>query len=197
MTSPGVSLFAPQGDLEDLNRRYAGPKFFLDHCTFGLGVFARHAIGAGELILPISGPIIDFAETKRRGPKECMAIQIGPNRYFDTRPPAVFVNHSCDPNAGIKQDRFLVALRNIRAGEEICFDYSTTMEEQSFTMECGCGSPLCRKVIRDFSTLPAATRARYIAQGIVMRFIVFRPKHTGPAKARAVCEYTEKALPGS
>jgi SET domain-containing protein len=139
-----------------------------------LGLFANRVIGRGETILTFEGPIIDFAETKRRGPRECMAIQIGNDRYIDTRAPGVFVNHSCDPNAGVRRDSLLVALRHIRKGQEIRYDYSTTMEEQSFTMPCRCGSPMCRGVIRDFSTLPAALRERYRAQGAVMSFILKR-----------------------
>ncbi len=48
------------------------------------------------------------------------------------------------------------------------------MEEQSFTMQCLCGASRCRKVIKDFSTLPPQTRERYISQGIVMSFILKR-----------------------
>lgn len=154
-----------------LNRRYGGGNFYIRECQFGLGVFACQTIGRGGLILVIEGPLIDFAETKRRGPRECMAVQVGSNRYIDTQPPGVFVNHSCDPNAGIKQDRYLVALRKIAKDEEIFFDYSTTMEEQSFTMECFCGAPGCRKIVQDFSTLPGAVQDRYVSEGIVMGFI--------------------------
>ena len=100
-----------------------------------------------------------------------MAIQIGHDSYLDTQPPGVFVNHSCQPNAGIKDDKYLVALRSIGKGEEIRFDYSTTMEEQSFTMTCLCGAPQCRGVVKDFSTLPSHVRETYVEQGIVMSFI--------------------------
>jgi len=99
---------------------------------------------------------------------------IGQDLYVDTQPPGVWVNHSCDPNSGITADRQLIAIRPVRDGEEVCFDYSTTMEEASFTMECLCGSPACRQVVRDFSTLPKDLRLRYVAQGIVMSFILRR-----------------------
>lgn len=148
-----------------------GAAFHIKPCDVGLGVFASRDIRAGEVILKIWGPIIDFAETKRRGPRECMAIQIGHDRYIDTQAPAVFVNHSCDPNAGIRNDENMVALRNIAAGEEVRFDYSTTMEEQSFTMQCLCGLPECRHVIKDFSTLPQHLKERYLDLRIVMNFI--------------------------
>ncbi len=146
--------------------------YFIDHCDVGLGVFANRDLAPGEVILEVAGPIIDFAETKRRGPRECMAIQIGYDRYIDTQAPGVFVNHSCNPNAGITQDLYLVALRPIVKDEEIRFDYSTTMEEHSFTMHCLCGALDCRHVVRDFSTLPQDVQHEYIRQGVVMSFIV-------------------------
>jgi hypothetical protein len=155
-----------------LNASHATGKFHIRTCDVGLGVFASRDLMPGEIILAIEGPIIDFAETKRRGPRECMAIQIGPDRYIDTQPPGVFVNHSCEPNAGIRQNQNLVALRKIHRGQEIRYDYSTTMEEHSFTMRCLCGAPACREWVRDFSTLPPSLREHYVTQGIVMDFIL-------------------------
>ena len=165
------SLFLQAENREFVKEHYSSETFYIEECDVGLGVFARRAIRRGEHILVFGGPIIDFAETKRRGPWECMPLQIGPNRYFDTRPPGIFVNHACSPNAGIRNDRDLVALRDIAAGEEIRFDYSTTMEEQSFTMRCLCGAPECRHMIADFSSLPAEVRDRYLKLEIVMGFI--------------------------
>jgi len=168
---PGSSM-PDEPDLCSLNQRFSSKRYRIARCRFGLGVFAARDIALGEVILPIEGPPIDFAETTRRGARECMAIQIGPSLYIDTQPPAVWVNHSCEPNCGIRADRHLTALRPIREGEEICYDYSTTMEEGSFTMECRCGAPTCRRVLRDFSTLSPALRRKYISQGIVMSFIL-------------------------
>jgi hypothetical protein len=101
-----------------------------------------------------------------------MAIQIGQDRYLDTQAPAVYVNHSCEPNAGIRDDHQMVALTLIPKGREIRFDYSTTMQEQSFTMQCLCGAPTCRGIVRDFSSLPRKTRDRYLRMRIVVSFIV-------------------------
>lgn len=156
---------------QSIKQCYSNETFCIDECHFGLGVFANRKIQKGEIILVFGGNIIDFQETKRRGIWECMPIQIGPNQYIDTTPPGVFVNHSCDPNAGIHHDTNLVSLRIIDKGEQITFDYSTTMEEKSFTMECLCKSPQCRKIVADFSTLPRAVQKRYYEQQILMRFI--------------------------
>jgi hypothetical protein len=146
--------------------------FHVEECDLGLGVFADKDIAPGEIIFVFGGPIIDFAETKRRGDRECMPIQIGPNKYIDTLAPGIYVNHSCQPNAGIRNDRDLIALRNISKGEEIRFDYSTTMQENSFRMECRCGKSNCRKIVNDFSTIPAELQKQYLSQKIVMQFIV-------------------------
>lgn len=150
---------------------YRNATFYIDQCNLGWGIFAKRHIARGETIFVFGGWIIDFAETKRRGLWECMPIQIDDNRYIDTLPPGIFVNHSCDPNAGIANDRDLIALRDIEDRSEIRFDYSTTMEENSFTMKCLCGSPTCRQIVADFSTLPRGVQEYYLSEKIVMSFI--------------------------
>jgi hypothetical protein len=80
-------------------------------------------------------------------------------RFILTSPHAIpedtdYFNHSCDPNSGFKGQIFLVALRDIKAGEEITFDYGMTVSESVgsdmvFTMDCMCGSPHCRKKITE------------------------------------------------
>ncbi len=127
---------------------------------------------AGERILTFTGGEIDFAGTLAKGDRECDALQIGPGRYLDLEPPGVFTNHSCQPNAGIRGDVFLVALRDLRAGEEIRFDYSTTMDEDHWTLECRCGSPNCRGLIGDFKWLPKAIKLEMLRLGIVPRFLI-------------------------
>jgi hypothetical protein len=165
------SLFMRSERRKLAKKRYSNATIDIDECDVGLGVFAHRQIRKGEVILTFDGPVIDFAEAKGRGPLECMTLQVGRDKYIDPLPPAVLVNHSCDPNAGIRDDKNLVALRDIQKGEEVRFDYSTTMEEKSFTMGCAGGSPKCRGVVDDFSTLPRSLQEHYVAQGVVMNFI--------------------------
>src|ERR1019366_4484421 len=165
-------LTAVWASLPDMGDRSGA--LYVAQCDLGRGIFVKRVIRRGEIILVFGGALIDFAETKRRGPRECMAIQVGPGQYIDTQPPGGFVNHSCAPNAGIRNDRDLAALRDIRVGEEIRYDYSTTMDEGSFTMGCRCGVPGCRQAVGDFSELPAGIQEYYLSQGLVMNFIVER-----------------------
>ncbi len=58
-----------------------------------------------------------------------------------------YTNHSCEPNAGIKGQILLVAMKDIQKDEEITFDYGTTLFGINFKMICKCGKQTCRKII--------------------------------------------------
>lgn len=88
------------------------------------------------------------------------------------RTPALYVNHSCDPNAGVRDCTELVALKPVEAGSEVTFDYSTSMAEDGWEMDCACGSAICRGRVRDFKHLPPVRRDFYIARGVVGPFCV-------------------------
>jgi hypothetical protein len=151
-------------------------------CAFGLGLHARRPFQPGQSILAFQGPVLNHDEILALGQDQAYALQIGPDSYLDTLPPGRYTNHSCNPNAGLINDRLLIALRAIAAGEEIRFDYSTTMSEDHWTMECRCGEPSCRRVILDFHHLPAITQNRYLQLGVVQRFIVDEARRRGPVR---------------
>ena len=44
--------------------------------------------------------------------------------------PGWYINHSCNPNSGIKNSVKIVAMKNIRRDEEVTFDYSTSESEK-------------------------------------------------------------------
>jgi len=55
-------------------------------------------------------------------------------------------NHSCEPNLGYKNTIIIVAMKDIKLGEELVFDYG--MSESNFKpYTCNCGSQNCRKTI--------------------------------------------------
>lgn len=117
----------------------------------GRGIFARAHIPAGTLLCLFGGDVLTHAELQTSSELEQRySIQIGDDQFMVSRlpaGPADFVNHSCDPNAGIEGQIGLVAMRDIAADEEICFDYamSDSLPYDEFT--CGCGTPTCRGTI--------------------------------------------------
>jgi uncharacterized protein len=160
-------------------------KVFVRQGPLGRGIYARIPIRPGESILTFDGPILSHEQVLALGEAQAYTIQIGPDEYVDTTQPGRYTNHSCEPNAGIVGDRLLIALRHIAPGEEVHFDYSTTMSEDHWTMECRCGEYLCRRVVLDFHHLPPITQNRYLQLGIVQRFIVDEVRKRSPARRHA------------
>lgn len=84
------------------------------------------------------------------------------HREFDE--PARLLNHSCDPNLGIRDNAFgafdFLALRPIAAGEELTWDYATSEYHSIAVPECHCGATTCRRTITGYEHLTAAERFR-------------------------------------
>ena len=128
----------------------------------GKGVFARLPLAKGELVLEYLGAIIDWPEALRRHPHD--PAQPNHTFYFalddedgvidgnDGGNRARWINHSCKPNceSETKGQRVWVrALRNIRAGEELNYDYALVIDEPLTAQlkqdyACRCGSKNCR-----------------------------------------------------
>lgn len=127
----------------------------------GRGCFARKAFVATEIICKFAGPRMsykDMLEMYARQHKDPArsydnAFQIGPDDYLDLYEPYSVFNHSCEPNAGIRNEGVLFALRDIAMGEEITFDYSTTAIDLLWRMECQCRAMSCRHFVGDFLSL--------------------------------------------
>jgi hypothetical protein len=138
----------------------------------GKGVFAVKDIPEKTILMRVKGDTMNFAATKLLGEKEDYTLQIGRDTYVLTKPPFCFVNHCCQPNSALDEDLFLYTIKPIKAGEQVCWDYSTSMLERSWTMNCHCGSPDCRGLIDDFDRLPQEVRQKYISEGLVLPFIL-------------------------
>jgi uncharacterized protein len=145
--------------------------FSVRNCELGFGLFAERSFLPGDFLFEFSGPVISLEQAIAKGDSESNALQVGPALYVDVQPPSVFANHSCDPNSCIRNDVQVFALRDIAVGEEVCFDYSTTMSERRWTMRCLCGTAACRGVVTDFHDLPVDVQDRYLALNAVQAFI--------------------------
>ena len=88
----------------------------------------------------------------------------------DDDSPDNYLNHSCEPNIGfIDGSLSMFALRDIAAGEELLWDYSTSMNEAGWRVQCSCGAATCRGVIESFRHLAPTVRQRL--QPIVLRYL--------------------------
>jgi hypothetical protein len=127
--------------------------------TKGRGVFAVEPITKGSRILEFQGRVLQSAQLT----DDLLAMQVGPDEWLCSDGSALddCVNHSCEPNGGfLEGDPVLYALHDIAAGEEIGWDYSTSIDEPGWTLECRCGSPSCRGIARSWRDLRPEERER-------------------------------------
>lgn len=113
----------------------------------GNSIFAIEPIKKGELIAVFGGVVYEWEDFIHLPEREKMlCIQVEDRHFLVPRPigEGDYVNHSCNPNAGLSGQIGLVAMRDIKIGEEVCFDYamSDTMAYDEF--ECLCNAPNCR-----------------------------------------------------
>jgi hypothetical protein len=138
---------------------------------FGKGLFATQNISKDFPLMKIKGQKLSFSDSLELGDKESYCLQVDFDKYIIPDEPFIFSNHSCDPNCGINNKLELITLRPVKKGEEITWDYSTSMLERHWTMACHCGSAICRELITDFDLLPANIQRFYLQLGIVLPFI--------------------------
>ena len=122
-----------------------------DHIEGGCGVFTNADIARGELVSLWGGRIVRKDELDPSMPRFTQRVlQVDEDLYLLTaeeKEPNDCFNHSCDPNLGFFGQIGLVALREIKAGEELMFDYAMTDGGPYDEFECYCGSSNCRKKI--------------------------------------------------
>src|SRR5687768_2953835 len=122
-----------------------------EHAEGGCGVFARKLIHQGELISLWGGTIVKKDQLDSGMPRFTQRVlQVDEDLYLLTAEqaePNDCFNHSCDPNLGFSGQIGLVAIRDIPAGDELCFDYAMSDGEPYDEFDCFCGSPVCRKKI--------------------------------------------------
>lgn len=123
------------------------------------GVFAIQPIRKGERIVAIEGWLAKGDELD----EHWFALQVGPDLWLCSSGESLddCINHSCDPNAGFTTgEPILFALRDIAAGEEIGWDYSTSLAEPGWFLECCCGAANCRQIVRPWGELDDDCRYR-------------------------------------
>lgn len=115
----------------------------------GTGGYARKDIPAGTRIIEYVGERIDKAESTRRCEADNEYIfTIDDDWDLDGKQswnPARFINHSCAPNCEAEWDEgriFINALRDIKQGEELFFNYGYDMEDY-LDHVCQCRTANC------------------------------------------------------
>ena len=112
------------------------------------GVYATRTIRAGAKVVEYTGPRLTIEEGDRIYKDKDYTYLFGlqdRKHLIDGYGMAAFINHSCDPNCEtdeIKGRVWIIAWRDIKAGEEITYDYN--LYDGEGDAPCYCGADNCR-----------------------------------------------------
>lgn len=119
----------------------------------GYGVYATEFIPAGTIVYAQDALEIEVFPDDPRLADPTLAEPIEKYSYIDARgvrliswDVAKYVNHCCAPNTMSAGYGFEIALRDIEPGEELTDEYG--MFNMTHALDCYCGAPGCRKVVR-------------------------------------------------
>lgn len=132
------------------------------------GVFATKAFKVGDIAM------IGVTKEVLNG-NHSHASQIGENEYVLHAGLISKVNHSCDPNCGIRVNETgahdFVAMKRISVNEEITFDYAMrNYTIDHFPKQCMCDSRRCRVRITGWKDLSDQEKMEY--EGFVAPYLL-------------------------
>jgi SET domain-containing protein len=114
------------------------------------GCYTTAPIAKGTHVVEYTGPLIekDEADIRYESKPITYLFAIGDGtRVIDGHGTAMFINHSCDANCETEEIDgrvWIVAIRDIAAGEELCYDYCLYDGDEE-EAPCNCGATNCRK----------------------------------------------------
>lgn len=139
---------------------------------YGNGIFALKDIKKDEILFEFEGDILSLENVNWTDDMHDHAVQIGENAWISNTGIGRSINHSCEPNCGIKNLIQVVSLRNIKKDDELTYDYEMT-ENSKWMMKCDCRSKRCRKIIGRHENMPEEIKQKYkgyISEWLVKKF---------------------------
>ena len=127
----------------------------------GKGMYALQHLAKGEVLIEYTGERLDWPEALRRHPHDptdphhTFYFSLDSGQVIDAKfggNASRWINHSCQPNCEADETDgrvFIKALRAIRPGEELFYDYGLVIDERytprlKKQYECRCGARRCR-----------------------------------------------------
>ena len=118
-------------------------------------------IPSGSFLVDLWGRVVDSPDSH--------TVQVAKNKHVSPQGPLNYFNHSCQPNAKLVYERrkvtfpdidanhelfwHMVAIRDIKKGEDVTFDYTTSEYDMAEVFQCRCGVETCLGEIKGFKYL--------------------------------------------
>ena len=127
------------------------------------GCYTRKRIRKRARVCEYDGPRMSKKHADERYADRSVTYLFGygdRNMVIDGFGTAMFINHCCEPNCETEEENgriFVVALRDIEAGEELFYEYNL-YDSDEVSQDCYCGRANCRGTM--FSVAEVNRRAR-------------------------------------
>jgi SET domain-containing protein len=119
----------------------------------GQGLFAKRPIRKDEIVAIKGGHVLDTRMLARvKSGISCAYIQIEDSFYLGAARPSevarnkIWLNHSCEPNVGIRGQSTFVAMRRVKPGDELTYDWAMEENHPAIT-RCACKQVGCRQML--------------------------------------------------
>lgn len=128
------------------------------------GCYTTAPIRKGTQVVEYTGPRITKEEADEKYEESPTTYLFGVgdgSMVIDGHGTAMFINHSCDPNCETEEIEgkvWIIAIRNITAGEELTYDYNLYDGDEDDAV-CNCGARNCRQSMYSPEELRRRARA--------------------------------------
>ncbi len=137
----------------------------------GLGLFAIQDISKGEVVAVKAGHILTLEHINQLTFVCNAELQVAHNLFVcpstkeELPDSMIYINHSCEPNVGMRGDIVFVAMRDIKDGEELTIDYAM-IDNYDYKFECKCRTLKCRKIITGYDWKKDGLERKYLSSYI-------------------------------
>lgn len=133
-------------------------------------LFALRSFNKGEQISPLSAGTTSDTPTY-------LTMQLDIGKHITMVPEFLqYINHSCDPNTFFDTTEMqVIALKNIKPGEELTFFYPSSEWTMSQPFHCYCGSSRCLGEIKGAAFLTDEVLKRYRLTDFIHQQLAKRP----------------------
>ena len=204
-----TSVFSSKTAATNATAKAAGKRIQVRRSgVHGKGVFALQDLAEGETLIEYVGEVISWDEAQDRHPHDpkdpnhTFYFHVNEDRVIDALHggnSSRWINHSCNPNCEADEENeriFIKALRNIKAGEELSYDYGLVIDEP-YTKKlkaeypCWCGHANCRGTLlspkdrEDTPKIPSQKKSKGKSDPKLKDKLKDKPKDKAKGKAKA------------
>jgi SET domain-containing protein len=139
----------------------------------GVGMFAKGDIKKGEIVFIKGGHVLTREQLFSSGIiNSYLPIDdnyfLGATSKREETDIKLYLNHSCQPNCGVRGEITFLAMVDISKDTELTIDYCM-VDNEDYEIKCNCGTPSCRKIINGFDWKKKELQEKY--KGYFARYL--------------------------